>query len=140
MVAEGFFSVDSLAGVHVLVVDSDEQCQQLLSAILRYCGALVTTTGSAEEALGVMRVVKCDVLVVELKLGGQSGIDLISGVRALEPERGGLVRAIAVSATPEGLDAAMVAGFDAKLVKPIQPWRLCRMVATLALPESDAGQ
>ena len=42
MVAQGFFSVDSLAGVHTLIVDADQACRDLLSAILRYCGALVT--------------------------------------------------------------------------------------------------
>jgi CheY-like chemotaxis protein len=131
MVAEGFFSVDSLVGVHVLVVDGDEESRRLLAAILRYCGALVTTTASADEALNVMSVVKCDVLVVELVLPRESGVDLIQRVRALKPEQGGVVRAIALSDGRRDLDDSASAGFDAHLIKPIEPWALCRLVAML---------
>jgi CheY-like chemotaxis protein len=74
MVPEGY-SVDSLVGVHALVVDEDAACRRLLSSILRYCGALVTTTASADRALKVLGVAKCDVLVVELAMAGRAGSD-----------------------------------------------------------------
>ena len=135
MVAEGFFSVDSLVGVHALVVDADQECRQLLSSILRYCGALVTTTTSSREALKVMSVVKCDVLIVEIALPGESGVELIRRVRALKPEDGGVVRAIALSGRDADRDGAFAAGFDAHLTKPIEPWALCRLVATLVFGE-----
>jgi CheY-like chemotaxis protein len=135
MAAQGFFSVDSLVGVHTLVVDSDQECRQLLSAILRYCGALVTTTASATETLKVMSVAKCDVLVIEIALPGDSGVDLIRRVRGLKPEEGGVVRAIALSGRSGDLDDAVAAGFDAHLTKPVDPWVLSRLVAMLALGE-----
>lgn len=135
MAAQGFFSVDSLVGVHALVVDSDQECRQLLSAILRYCGALVTTTTSSKEAIKVMSVAKCDVLVVELALPGESGVDLIRRVRGLKPEEGGVVRAIALSVRAEDRDPAVGVGFDAHLTKPVDPWALCRLVSMLALGE-----
>jgi CheY-like chemotaxis protein len=137
MVAQGFFSVDSLAGVHVLVVDSDEACRDLLSSILRYCGALVTTTASGKEALNVMSIAKCDVVVVDLSLRGETGFELIRRVRALKPEQGGVVRAIALSVRAGDHDDATTAGFDAHLTKPIEPWVLCRLVSTLSLGERD---
>jgi CheY-like chemotaxis protein len=135
MAAAGFFSVDSLVGVHTLVVDADQECRDLLSSILRYCGALVTTTVYAEEALKVMTVVKCDVLVVEIALPGESGDALIRRVRGLKPEDGGVVPAIALSARSSDREEAVAAGFDAHLTKPIDPWALCRLVAMLALGE-----
>ena len=135
MVAEGFFSVDSLVGVHALVVDADQECRQLLSSILRYCGGLVTTTASAPEALKVMSVAKCDVLIVEVALPGDSGVALIRSVRALKPEDGGVVRAIALSAGSADRDDALAAGFDAHLTKPIEPWAMCRLVSTLVFGE-----
>lgn len=135
MAAHGFFSVDSLVGVHALVVDSDQECRQLLSAILRYCGALVTTTASAIEALKVMSVAKCDVLVIEIALPGESGVDLIRRIRGLKPEEGGVVRAIALSGGSTDADHAVAAGFDAHLTKPVDPWALCRLVSMLALGE-----
>jgi CheY-like chemotaxis protein len=135
MVAEGFFSVDSLAGVHALVVDADHESRQLLSSLLRYCGALVTTTGSSREALKVMSVVKCDALIVEVALSGESGVELMRRVRALEPEHGGMVRAIALSAREADRDDALSAGFEAYLTRPLEPWTLCRLVSTLASGE-----
>jgi CheY-like chemotaxis protein len=137
MVAEGFFSVDSLVGVHALVVDADQECRQLLSSILRYCGGLVTTTASAPEALKVMSVAKCDVLIVEVALPGESGVALIRRVRALKPEDGGVVRAIALSAGAGSADRddALAAGFDAHLTKPIEPWAMCRLVSSLVFGE-----
>ena len=133
MVAQGFFSVDSLAGVHALVVDADQSCRDLLSAILRYCGALVTTAASAPEALNVMGIAKCDVVVVDLDLPGESGVELIRQIRRLKPEQGGVVRAIALSERGEDRDEAVASGFDAHLTKPIETWVLCRLVSTLTL-------
>jgi CheY-like chemotaxis protein len=132
---EGFYSVESLVGVHVLVVDDSPECRQLYSAILRYCGALVTTVSSPEEAMGIMKLVKCDVLVTCIALPGEEGYDLIRRVRALKPEDGGVLRAIAVAAAalPENREGAMAAGFDAYLRKPVDPWALCRAVASVAL-------
>jgi hypothetical protein len=56
---------------------------------------------------------------------------LIRRVRALKPEAGGVVPAVAVGSRGEDRDTAVAAGFDAHLAKPIQAWALCRLVATL---------
>jgi len=138
MVAQGFFSIDSLAGVHALIVDADQSCRDLLSAILRYCGALVTTTASGSEALNVMSIAKCDAVVVDLALGEETGLELIRRIRGLKPEQGGVVRAIAISERAGDRDDALAAGFDAHLIKPIEPWALCRLVSTLVLGGHDA--
>jgi CheY-like chemotaxis protein len=135
MVAEGFFSVDSLVGVHALVVDADQECRQLLSSILRYCGALVTTTASGPEALKAMGVVKCDVLIIGIAPSDDDGVAFIRRVRALPPEKGGSVRAIALHAGRASHDAAVAAGFDGHVTKPIEPWTMCRLVSGLVFGE-----
>jgi CheY-like chemotaxis protein len=91
----------------------------------------VTTTASSPEALKVIGVVKCDVLIVEIALPGESGVELIRRVRALKPEDGGVVRAIALSGQATDRDALVAAGFDAHLIKPLEPWAMCRLVSTL---------
>jgi CheY-like chemotaxis protein len=131
MVAEGFFSVDSLVGVHALVVDADQECRQLLSSILRYGGALVTATASASEALKAMSVVKCDVLIAGVTPSADDGIGFIRRVRTLAPDKGGAVRAIALTVDGAGRDDAVAAGFDGHLTKPIEPWTLCRLVSSM---------
>jgi CheY-like chemotaxis protein len=129
----GFFSVDSLRGVHVLVVDDEPDGRDLLTAILQYGGALVIAVGSAGEALDHMRLVKPDVLVADIAMPEHDGYWLIGAVRSLKPEDGGVVPAIAVSGRvrPANADAARTAGFDAFLTKPLDPWELCRVIAQL---------
>lgn len=133
MARGGFYSIDSLRGVHVLVVDYEADGRDLLSALLEYCGALVTAVESPEAALDVMRLIKPDALVVDVTEGDKDGRWLIRQVRSLKPEDGGVIPVIAVS--PAGsaarLARASAAGFAACLVKPVDPWHLCRVIAGL---------
>ena len=96
MARGGFFSVDSLEGVHVLVVDDDPIARDVLMSILHYCGALVLTVSSVRKTLEMMRLIKPDVLVVKLALPDQDGSALIRQIRRLKPESGGEVPVIAV--------------------------------------------
>ena len=132
MARGGFYSVDSLNGIHVLVVVHDAEGRELLAAILRYCGALVTTVAGADEALAAMRLVKADALVVEVRPGAD-GLHLIRKVRALKPEEGGVIPAVAVNAVRGGIavEQARAAGFDGFLDTPLDPWALCRLISSL---------
>jgi CheY-like chemotaxis protein len=121
----GFFSVDSLRGVRVLVVDADPRGRQTLVEILTCCGALVTAIASVDEALDVMRQVKPDVLIVVST--GDGGDDVVHRVRSLKPKDGGVVPAIAVAREIDD-DAARARGFQAHLRTPLDPWELCRLV------------
>jgi len=87
-----------LAGVHVLLVEDEPDCLEMLRAVLEYCGALVTGALSADEALNVMRRVKPDVLVSDVMMPERDGYWLIRRVRALSPEEGGATPAIVVTA------------------------------------------
>jgi CheY-like chemotaxis protein len=130
MTRSGYFSVDSLRGVWVLVVDAEPHGRQTLVEILSYCGALVTPLASPAEALTVMRQVKPDVLVVSLVQS--SDLAFIRLVRALKPEEGGVVPAIAVGAADSPSDETVRSrGFQASLRKPLDPWALCRVVSEL---------
>ncbi|HEV8616093.1 MAG TPA: response regulator [Methylomirabilota bacterium] len=124
---------DALVGVHVLVVDDDDDARQLLRTILEYCGALVTVTSSAREALNVLERVLPDALVSDISMPREDGYWLIREVRALGPERGGTVPAVALTAHGQthGPDRTLSAGFQVHLRKPIDPWELCRTVVSL---------
>ena len=99
-------------------------------AVLHYCGALVTAVASPQAALDVMGLIKPDVLVVDLTEGDRDGHWLIRQVRALKPEDGGVIPVIALGAgSSANLARAGAAGFVACLVKPIDPWQLCRVIA-----------
>lgn len=131
----GFYSVDSLKGVHVLVVDHEPDGRELLTSILHYCGALVTPVAAAEEALAVMKRVKPDIIVTELDLPGRDGQWIVRAVRALKPEDGGTVPVIALLARVPGRprSGGTPGGFEGSVTRPINPWELCGLIANLTI-------
>jgi len=124
----GYFSVDSLRGILVLIVDGKPRGRETLREILAYCGALVTPTASAADAVGVMRQVKPDVLIVALP--EDDDVAFIRQVRSLKPEDGGVVPAIAIARDVDD-DLARARGYQASLRTPLDPWELCRLVSSL---------
>jgi signal transduction histidine kinase len=123
-----------LDGVHLLVVDDDEDARDLLAQILGDRGAAVSTAGSAAEALRLVEQTPPDVLLSDVGMPEVSGYSLIERVRALPAERGGRTPAIALTAYARAEDAqrALAAGFQAHVTKPIDPDRLTATVADLA--------
>jgi CheY-like chemotaxis protein len=124
---------DALSGVHVLVVDDDGDAREIFKTVLEYCGGLVTSAASAREALHVLQRFLPDVIVSDIAMPEHDGHWLIQQIRSLPSERGGTVPAVAVTAY--GVHAAQQAAgtaFQAYLAKPLDPWELCRVVASLA--------
>ena len=123
-----------LPGVHVLIVEDNEDSRFLLTDVLEYCGALVTSVNSAEEARTLLSRVRPDILVSDLSMPGVDGYALMRWVRTLPPESGGRVPAIAITAFSEDYDSrrAHDAGFDAYVRKPINLTSFCDLVGALA--------
>ena len=127
----GVYSIDSLSGVFVLVMDAEKERRNLITGILRYCGALVTPVETVQGALTIMQLLKPDVVVVDVSKPDDGALEFISGVRALQPGEGGAVTVIAVGDESAGKEFARARGFDGYLPKPIDPWRLCQLVSDL---------
>jgi CheY-like chemotaxis protein len=74
------------------------------------------------------------VLVCDIGMPGEDGYSLIQRIRALPAERGGRVRAAAVTAYARGEDRrrALSVGFNLHLSKPVDPAELVVTVARLA--------
>jgi CheY-like chemotaxis protein len=129
---------DSLKGIHVLVVEDDDDSRALLQTILQYCGALVTAVDSARAAVSTLERVKPDLVLSDLSMPNEDGYWLIRQIRSLPPDRGGTMPAIAITALghPHGVDRALAAGFQAHLRKPVDPWELARTIAAFAARKS----
>jgi CheY-like chemotaxis protein len=123
-----------LTGLRVLVVDDDDDARELLTAVLADCGARVLEVSTAEEAIELVALERPDVLVSDIGLPGTTGYDLIRDVRALGPERGGQVPAIALTgyAAIEDSREALRAGYQVHVAKPIDPSLLTHAVANVA--------
>ena len=129
---------DTLVGVHVLVVDDDDDTRELVRTILEYAGALVTVAAGAPAALEVVARLSPDVILSDIAMPGADGYALLRQVRASTPEQAPRIPAIAVTAhgRVHGPERTRAAGFDAHLRKPIDPWELCRTVAGLVRPRA----
>ncbi len=73
-------------------------------------------------------------LVSDIGMAGEDGYDLIRRLRALVPERGEKIPAIALTGYASENDGvrARRAGFDLHIPKPVSPSELVAIVASLA--------
>lgn len=122
-----------LGGLHVLVVDDDADTREVIAEALAECGARVTVAGSVPEAMDAIAREKPDVVLSDIAMPGETGLDLIRRIRALAPEAGGNIPATALTAyTRQELRNEMhAAGFELHIAKPVDPAELCARVATL---------
>jgi CheY-like chemotaxis protein len=119
--------------VRALVVDDEPEARELLGLFLQQCGAEVRSCASAAEALAAIADGPPDVLVSDIGLPGVDGYDLMKRVRALGPDRGGAIPAVAVTGHMRREDRlrALAAGFQMHVPKPVNPDELTLVVANL---------
>jgi signal transduction histidine kinase len=124
----------SLVGVRVLMVDDDPAAVELVQEVLTQAGGEVRGAGTADEALRVLEQWRPNVLLSDIEMPGQDGYTLIRKIRALAPERGGMTRAVALTAfgRPEDRIRSLMAGFNIHVSKPVDPGELTAIVASLA--------
>jgi len=122
--------MQTLDGIHVLLVEDDGDSREIMKIVMEYQGALVLSVPDAESALAAMTTLKPDVLVTDISMPDRDGIVLIREAR----ERGVLdgVPTLAVSALAPNHPRAKEGGFDAYLQKPVDPNELCGTVQALA--------
>jgi PAS domain S-box-containing protein len=118
-----------LSNLKILVVDDEADSRQLLSFLLEQYGATVTSAESAQEALDQIAQSGPDVLVSDLGMPEMDGYALIRKLRA----EGRTMRAIAVTgyARDEDREAALQAGFQAHVTKPIEPTELVKTIVAI---------
>jgi len=123
-----------LRGLHVLVVEDEEDARDLLATALEQHGARVTAVSSVAAALECLDSRPVDVLVSDLAMPDEDGYSLIRRVRARPGDRGGSVPAAALTAYARAEDRSRVlaAGFQRHVPKPIDPSDLVNVVAALA--------
>uniref|UniRef100_B8HJX7 Circadian input-output histidine kinase CikA n=1 Tax=Cyanothece sp. (strain PCC 7425 / ATCC 29141) TaxID=395961 RepID=B8HJX7_CYAP4 len=124
----------NLRGIRILAVDDEADTRALLAAMLTQYGAEVITVGSAATALATLPSFAADVLISDIGMPEMDGIALLQQIRALPPEQGGQIPAIALTAYAgeSNQQQSLQAGFQCHLDKPIEPWQLLQTIATLA--------
>jgi PAS domain S-box-containing protein len=125
-----------LDGLRILIVDDEADIRALLIYMLEICGAAVMAAASADEAISALTAsaTPMDILISDIGMPDQDGYALLRRVRALKPENGGKIPAIALTAYARIQDrrAALLAGFQSHVAKPVEPAELIAVIANLA--------
>jgi PAS domain S-box-containing protein len=110
-----------LTGVRILVVDDDPDNLEFLTMALQCYHASVVAVTSATEALSMLEEFAPNILVSDIAMPEMDGLTLIKSIRSRTPEKGGLIRAIALSAYAREIDRqrAIAAGFQIHISKPV---------------------
>ena len=122
-----------LDGVHVLLVEDDDDSRKLLGTMLKRHGARVTSTKSAAEALEAFARDLPDVLISDIGMPDQDGYQLIRKLRTLPIEKGGSIPAIAVTgyASRKDRERALNSGYQQHIAKPVEQADIIRAIAAL---------
>ncbi|MEH1841865.1 MAG: response regulator [Nostoc sp.] len=122
-----------LDGLRVLFVDDEADTRELITAVLKQYGVIVTTVASVTEALSELERSRPDVIISDLRMPEEDGYTLIRKIKALEIEKGWQIPTAALTAyLAEDRAKAMRAGFQSHLHKLAEPTELVAMVAQLA--------
>ncbi|MFN6482770.1 MULTISPECIES: PAS domain S-box protein [unclassified Nostoc] len=123
----------ALNGLKVLLVDDERDTRELITFILEQSGAVVIQAASAIEALRIMPQFQPNLLLSDIGMPEVDGYMLIRQIRAMSPEQGGRIPAIAITAYAGEVDyqQAIAAGFGQHITKPVEPAKLLRAIANL---------
>ncbi len=127
---------------HLLVVDDDRRIRQLLKRYLQAEGYRVTAAESAEAAAAHLRGLHFDLIILDVMMPGESGVEFAKRIRA---ENNALADApiLMLIARSEIGDRVkgLEAGVDDYMAKPFEPRELALRVASIlrrAAPRAPA--
>ncbi len=106
---------------HILVVDDDDGIRNLVKKYLNENNFLVTTANSAEDAEKKVKVIKFDLIVLDIMMPGESGLDFIS--KNKDKYNSPIILLTAKGEASERIEGLEV-GADDYLPKPFEPKEL----------------
>lgn len=123
----------ALQGVKVLIVEDETDTRNFLVYLLEEYGAIANFAASTEAALAIIPESKPDILISDIGMSDEDGYSLMRKLRRIEAQQGGHIPAIALTAFSGKEDrlAALEAGFEQHLVKPIDPNQLITTITNL---------
>jgi CheY-like chemotaxis protein len=126
-------SLPELSGLHLLVIEDDEDARELLIEVFQFAGATVTACRDAYAALESLDARRPDVIVCDLALPRMDGLAFLRALREHPDANTRKTPMIAVTAyyelySPNELRAM---GCEAYMAKPLSLDRICAAVGKL---------
>ncbi|MGO4831897.1 response regulator [Rhizobiaceae sp. 2RAB30] len=113
---------------HLLVVDDDTRIRNLLKQYLTENGFRVTVAGTAAEARRRLAGLDFDLVVLDVMMPGESGVDL---TKSLRDERDVPILMLTALSETESRITGLEAGADDYLPKPFDPRELILRISNI---------
>ena len=122
---------------HILLVDDDEGIRSLVKKYLNENSFLVTTSDSAENASEKIKIIKFDLIILDIMMSGKSGLDFINDHKTdLDTPIILLTAKGEASERVEGLEL----GADDYLAKPFEPKELILRIKNILTKTAKTDQ
>jgi two-component system phosphate regulon response regulator OmpR len=106
---------------HILVVDDDHGIRSLVKQYLTENSFLVTTANSSEDASEKISIIKFDLIVLDIMMPGQNGLELTKEIKTTSDQP--IILLTAMGGTSDRI-YGLEAGADDYLPKPFEPKEL----------------
>lgn len=113
-----------MSGNNVMVVEDNEKNRKLMRVILKAKGYNVVEAATGEEALGILKNQKPDIILMDIQLPGIDGLTLIKQIKADASTKGVPILAVTAYAMKGDEQKFRDAGADGYLSKPINTQEL----------------
>ena len=117
---------------HLLIVDDDRRIRDLLARYLVDQGYRVTAAAGAQEARAQMRNLAFDLIVLDVMMPGESGLEFAAALRARDSSTRH-IPILMLTARVEPVDRVrgFESGVDDYLAKPFEPRELSLRIASI---------
>ncbi len=109
------------SGLRVLVVEDNRDAAESLRMLLEVCGHEVSLAHSGPEGVTAARAIRPHVVLCDIGLPGMDGFAVAARLRKSAETSGARLIAVTGYGEEEDRRRAREAGFDAHLVKPVEP-------------------
>jgi DNA-binding NtrC family response regulator len=105
--------------IKILIVDDELIMRESLAGWLERDGHIVQTAASGEEALEKVKETQFDIFLVDIKMEGISGLDVLRSVKESDPDAD-IVMITAYGSIPSAIEAMKDGAYD-YMLKPFDP-------------------
>jgi CheY-like chemotaxis protein len=118
------------AGRSILIIEDHDDAREALRALLELEGHRVEAAASGPRGVEIARQSQPDIALVDIGLPEVDGYEVARRLRTLAPSRPYLI-ALTGYGQPDDVKRAHDAGFDAHLLKPVDPDALAKVLSAV---------
>ena len=108
-----------MSSAKILIVDDELIMRESLAGWLQRDGHTIDTAPSGEEALEKLKGARFDIMLVDIKMEGMSGLDVLQHVKENDPDVA-IVMITAYGSIPTAIEAMKNGAYD-YMLKPFDP-------------------